>query len=507
MMPNRVDTIQNRRARRIVATATALTFLCQNFAWAVCADGSTFPVNPNGFVFGQGLAAANWSPGQYTFPAGSIFVPDNSVFEHNDPAQPLTGGGHNWVFDQGSALCKQIDTGPAGGTPTAWAFPTSTATDCIVLQSITGSSGNPPVPIFGPGFSIPYQGDAVTPTCDPTQYVGGNPRVGPALPTNTYFNHLGCSISHGAATTPQTADTYLFVAGFSSGLWVVPLTNVTNPVVGGLAGKVVGALDWFGNIPLGQRLTNATVSPDGQFAMATSISRLPAVFACLNPLGDPTGTNPVTGVQSFPITGAINPNFTIARANTVPCMQVGSNGLTVDETTTFGPDNQPYFGGNPAVTTFNASPGGSATTAWPQCLFNGFGFKNPAPTTLMGKLAEVFNAKSANHCGAAQFNGGFLVAPITQPPAMIRHGQYMYASMTSTSPFVPPGDVVVQFKVTVDPVSGLSQYRGRSYLIGFPRITGLGIADDLKSLMVLGDANQFDPNSVIAKLPLCEDLP
>ena len=39
----------SKRARRIVATATAFTFLCQNFAWAVCADGSTFPAG--GFVF------------------------------------------------------------------------------------------------------------------------------------------------------------------------------------------------------------------------------------------------------------------------------------------------------------------------------------------------------------------------------------------------------------------------------------------------------------------------
>ena len=76
-------------------------------------------------------------------------------------------------------------------------------------------------------------------------------------------------------------------------------------------------------------------------------------------------------------------------------MQVGSNGLVVDETTSCGPDSQPYFGGNPAVTTFNATPGGSIATTWPQCIFNGFGFKNPAPTTLAGKLAVVFNAKSA----------------------------------------------------------------------------------------------------------------
>ena len=227
----------------------------------------------------------------------------------------------------------------------------------------------------------------------------------------------------------------------------------------------------------------------------------------MNPLGDPTRTNPVTGAQSFPITGPINPNFLVPLANAitaVPCMQVGNNGLTVDETTMFGPDSQPYFGGNPSVTSFNMNPGGSAATAWPQCIFNGFGFPNPAPTTLMGKLAVVFNARSANHCGNAQFNSGFLAASISQPAAIIRHGQYMYASTTATFVGQPPGNTVVQFKVTVDPVSGLSQYRIRGYVTGLPSVTGLGVADDLKSVMVYADTAGL--TSVIVKFPLCEDL-
>src|SRR5215831_3030899 len=80
-------------------------------------------------------------------------------------------------------------------------------------------------------------------------------------------------------------------------------------------------------------------------------------------------------------------------------MSVGNNNLAVDLTTAFGPDNQPYLGGRQTVNTFNSTPGGSAPTAWPQCIFNGFGFANPAPTTLMGKMQAVFNAHSANHCG------------------------------------------------------------------------------------------------------------
>jgi hypothetical protein len=390
-----------KRVRRIVATTTALTFFCQNFAWAVCADGTTFPANSSGFVSGQPPTAI-WSPNAgFLTITGSIFIPDSSAFEHNDPTQPSTGGGHNWVFNQqGSTLCKVTDIGPAGGTPTAWQIPPFNTEDCILLPVIKGIAGNPPAPIYGSITDVPYQGDVITPTCDPTQYVGGNPRVGPALPTNTYFNHLGCSISRGVATTPQIAASWLFVTGVNGGLFVAPLSNAS-AVPGGSAGKgTVPPASLYSNIPLGQKLTSATVSPDGQFAMATTfMGNSPTVFGCLNPLGDPTGTNPVTGVQSFPITGPINPNFVVPLANAitaVPCMQVGQNGLTVDETTIFGPDSQPYFGGNPAVNTFDMSPGGSFATAWPQCIFNGFGFPNPAPTTLAGKLAVVFNARSAN---------------------------------------------------------------------------------------------------------------
>jgi hypothetical protein len=496
-------TITGRRVQRIVATATALTFFCQNFAWAVCADGTTFP--PGGFV-GTQPPATNWSPNIFTASAGSIFVPDNSVFEHNDPNQPVTGGGHNWVFDQGTTTCKAIDTGPAGGTPTAWTIPTPESfPDCVFLPGIVGVSGTPsaPIPLIRGLDDIPYQGNAITPTCDPTQYVGGNPLVGPALPTNTYFNHLGCSISHGAASTPQTATTYLFVAGIHGGVFVLPLTNVPNPTVGGDAGKTVvepstlpgWAAVWFGQIPLGQKLTNAAVSPDGQFALAMSLRRSPLVFGCYNPLGDPTRTDPVTGVQSFPITGPVDPNFSVAPANTVPCMLVGTNGGS-NRTVTFGPDDQPYFGGA-GVSTFNADPGGPSATAWPQCIFNGFVFTNPPPT-LMGKLAVVFNARSASRCGAAVPNVGF--AGIAQVSDIISHGSYMYAGGTAGP--------TLQSKVTSDPVSGLSQYANRTYVSGLAITTGLGVADDLKSFMDFTDLSgigSFNREEIV-KLPLCEDM-
>ncbi|HWN51193.1 MAG TPA: hypothetical protein VNO18_15490 [Xanthobacteraceae bacterium] len=469
-------------ARRVVAAAIAFTFLFQNFAWAVCADGTTFPAG--GFVAGQ-PPAANWSPGVFTGTAGSIFVPDNSVFEHNDPGQPSTGGGHNWAFDQGSTTCKETDTGPAGGTPTAWAIPPFNFADCFVLPIIS----NGIICCFG---DIPYSGETVTPTCNPALLS----QPGAPNPANTRLNQLGCAISHGVATTPQSATTYMFVAGIMGGLFAVPLVNIANPVTGGDAGKIVTTINYYSDIRSGQHLTNAAISPDGMFAIATSIRRSPNVYACLNPLGDP-------GDPSQPI----DPNFVSLPTNQsifvsqVKCMIVGTNGLLVDLTTAFGPDDQPYFGGQRTVTTFNADPGGSAATAWPQCIFNGFVFANPPPTTLMGKLQAVFNAHSANHCGSAVPNVGFSPLPVVQPQALISHGSYMYSGGTAQP--------VVQFKVTVDPVSGLSRYAARTYFSGGSRFTtGLGVADDLKSLMVFTDPSGLNLalQEIITKLPLCEDM-
>src|SRR5215831_16521647 len=470
-----------KRTRRVLATATAFMFLSQNFAWAVCADGSTFP--SGGYVSGQPPASI-WSPGLFTGTAGSIFIPDNSVFEHNDPNQPVTGGGHNWVFDQGTTLCKVIDAGPAGGTPTAWTIPSSGTADCILLPIIRAASGNPPVPVIVGFGDIPFQGNAVTPTCDPTQYVGGNPLVGPALPTNTYFNHLGCSISHGVASTPQTATTYLFVAGIRSGLFSIPLDNVENAVVGDEAGKTVSGQNYYSQIPSGSFLTNAAVSKDGQFAIATSLRRDLRVWGCLNPLGDP-------GDPSLPI----NPFFFVPPGSEVPCMEVGSNNLAVTLTTAFGPDNQPYFGGRRVINSFNSVPGSSdlnpVTTAWPNCIWQNSGAVS---------LADAFANNFQNGCGSAQPNFAFASALITQPNALISHGKYMYTG--------PIGGTVYQFLVKTNPISGLSEYRYRTYVTGLSIVTGLGTDDALQSLFIFTDptAVGLAGREFITKLPLCEDM-
>ncbi len=51
MICEKGNAIAGKRTRRVAAATRAFTFLCQNFAWAVCAGGSTFP--PGGYVNGQ----------------------------------------------------------------------------------------------------------------------------------------------------------------------------------------------------------------------------------------------------------------------------------------------------------------------------------------------------------------------------------------------------------------------------------------------------------------------
>jgi hypothetical protein len=82
---------------------------------------------------------------------------------------------------------------------------------------------------------------------------------------------------------------------------------------------------------------------------------------------------------------------------------------------------------------------------------------------------------------------------------MIRDGRYMHAGLAGSS--------VVQFKLTVDPLSGLTQYSSRTYANGFAPVTGLGIASDIKSLMVFSDpTGGVARQEVVTKLPVCEDI-
>src|SRR5215469_9089026 len=103
-----------RNVRQITALAITTTFLTQNFAWAVCSDGTTFPPGNQGFTNTtlQTVAPslANMSPGVFTATAGSVFVPDNSTFENNDPTQTST------VAKNGSGITG-LPTTLASGLP------------------------------------------------------------------------------------------------------------------------------------------------------------------------------------------------------------------------------------------------------------------------------------------------------------------------------------------------------------------------------------------------------
>ena len=241
---------RTRRCRTLLASVAALSLGAQDAAWAVCSDGTTLPAD--GFIIGRDAPvriAANWSPHVFTGTAGSLFIPDNSVYEHNDPAQPMTGGGHNWVFDQGSTLCKETDVGPASAVATGWEIPPNNPTDCVILPIIKNGT----VTNLG---DIPYQGSVITPTCNPA--ILSTATV--PNPANSYFNQLGCSISHGKATTPATASSFLFVAGVKGGMFSVQLDNVTGPTKGGEAGKTVGPQSYYSAIPENSLLTSAAVS-------------------------------------------------------------------------------------------------------------------------------------------------------------------------------------------------------------------------------------------------------
>ena len=593
----RVQSSTSRRIRRITAVAIATTFLSQNFAWATCSDGTTFP---GGLGFQVGTPALpiadNFAPGVFTGTAKSIFVPDNSVCENNegtivggfvglpcivDPSTgqlaPQTHGGHNWVFDQGSTLCKEVayTMGPAQAFPgqESWLIPPNTGTRCIFLPIIKNVSVGPNsiLVTFANLGDIPYQGDVITPVCDPTKLsTATTPN-----PLNTRANQLGCSISHGVATDSHHADSFLFVSGIKSTMYRYRLTNANdNSQVGSESGKTVGDLDFFAHIFTqngSPKVDVAAIGLDGMLAVTTSTRRQVQVYTCMDPLGNPG--EPTT---------AINPNFFIPSLQDytrTKCLTSGQNGLAVDLTTSILADNQPYFGGQRVIQSFQSSPGGASMpgepasafyspAAWPQCHYNGTNpFSQPVPTvnTLVQNLERVFNinplqgnltaAGQSGQCGTAQPNGGIFPALATQPGALTRHGGYYDTSLpgwmsvipTNTGVFVPNpnlttltvpgyaytgpiGGTIDQIKVTVNPLSLQSTYKLRQYATGLTGPTnGIGIAEDLQ---YPGGAGLVDPSSqaippqpgslmaftdpstigaagreVVTRMPLCEDLP
>jgi hypothetical protein len=481
--------------RRALLATTAAISLGQNAAWATCLDGSTFP--PGGYQIGVApvAVAANWSPNVFTATEGSYFIRDSSTNDQVTGAP--TGGGHNWAFDQGSTLCKQGDAGSAAGT-TAWILPPNTSTDCIVLPIIK----NGKVTNLG---DIPFQGSVVTPVCDPTLLSTALA----ANPLNTYANQLGCSIAafnNGGvpqATTAATAPSFMFVAGIKGGLFHYELDN------NGPIGKTVGSFSYYADIPEGLKLQSGQVSPDGQFAFAVSNRRSQQeIYACIDPLGNP-------GDPAKPL----NPGFFVPDASSVFCGGIGNSGLATNLATGFGPDNQPYFGGQRVINTFLNTPGGAQGGTWPQCIHFGGGAPNVSGFALHDViLADLASstyqkpgnpnggtvANTANKCGTATANAGFTSALITQPSSVISHvaadgSGYMYTG--------PLGGLVIQAHLGKDFV-GRTTYRTRTYLSGISLSTGLGVADDLKSLMVMTDPSAIGlaGQEAITKTPLCEDM-
>jgi len=123
-------------------------------------------------------------------------------------------------------------------------------------------------------------------------------------------------------------------------------------------------------------------------------------------------------------------------------------------------------------------------------------------STYQNQNSGALQAKTANKCGTATANSGF--AQITQPSSLLPHVAadgtgYMYTG--------PLGGTVVQFHLGKDNV-GRTTYKQRTYLTGVSLSTGLGVASDLGSLMVMTDPSTVGlaGQEVITKLPLCEDM-
>jgi hypothetical protein len=521
----RTQTIAGRRIRRVAAVAVASTFLTQNFAWAVCSDGTTFPAGNQGFAYSTlntvAPSLANMSPFMFTATAGSVFIQDNSSFENNNSAVgpstiALNGsgiaglpvaavGGHNWEFDQGSTTCKATSQGSGnpplppipGQAPAGWAIPSNTTTDCFVLPIPRLLNGQIIFVSFG---VVPLTSQVIIPTCDPnalaTAPLTPNPR-------NTRLNQLGCSLSQvdtGSFTArDQTvAPAYLATASIKGDLFMLRLDNTPNTAVGD-SGRIISELIVFADtagIPLTTPLTNAMVSPDGHYVAATSIRRDVHLYGCNMPLGDPGR------IDSPPVPLA---QFALSR-NTitgVKCMnQIGLTGLQATLSNVWGVDNQPYLGGLTAtapaagaVTTAGTTGGNPGNwfspSAWPQCIALGKGetFTLPAVypsqsaqfgnynavAQLDAAIADVF-AKHKN--GGCQFgpNAGFSGSPQSLATYVASNGNmYMFAGMSAGG----TGQPVAQARLTID-ATGATNYNTRTYFSnGNGFITGVGVAPDM----------------------------
>jgi hypothetical protein len=482
-----------RRLRRLAATTTALTFMLQNLAWAVCSDGSTFPAG--GYM---PATATVWSLHTFTGTLGSAWVPDISVNEHNNKQEPVTSGGHNWAFDQGSTTCKETDIGGASGPPTTWAIPPVNATDCLLLP-IFKQAGNQLIAAnFG---DIPQKGSTLTPTCDPTLLAVPNPLGGfISNPNNTYLNQLGCALGlmntgRIQATDAQHATTYLFTAGVKSGLFVATLSNVAVSIPGQEAGKTAGSgLNYYAqlfNIASGERLDSAIITPDGKYLLGASSRTNDAVYACRNPLGDPGDLTKPINMAAF----AASTDTSLKNTAGVQCMQIGQGGDSRVKALAVGADGQPYMGGLNFISNF---------TNFPTCI--GTGVTPVAPIT--DPIVQAFVSNSQNHCVATR--NTFLNADPTGAAAKAE--TQALVSHQSTTPGVGylyralKGGAVYQAKVTAAGVTAPV----RQFASGMTSPSGLGFDEEgTHSTMLFDDQSQLGlaGREAIYKVPVCEDMP
>jgi hypothetical protein len=457
----------------------------------------------------------------FTGTAGSVFVPDNSSFENNDPTQPstialngsgMTGvppvavGGHNWVFDQGSTTCKETSTvtnNPTtpptipGQAPSGWSIPPNTTSDCFVLPVVKTVNGQIVESNFG---VIPLQSQAIVFPCNPAALA-----TAPLTPNplNTRVNQIGCSIQQlfTGAFTPadqSTGAAYMVTNSIMGGMFTQKLENTPNTAPGD-SGRTISELRYFNDIPDGTKLTNASVSPDGHYIISTSIRRNPNIWVCNMPFGDPGRIDsPPVDISTF----ANSYDTLSANPNGVKCLtSVATTGLSVTLTNLMGPDAQPYMGGQRTITSaggIGSNPGSIfLPNHWPQCIVFGKGetitlpavypyqaaaFNNPTAgnynnvAQLDFAINDVFHKHSNGGCGTFGGNAGFSANPVVQPQDMAGYtasngNKYMFTAGV--------GQPTVQTRIT-QATDGTSHYNTRTYFSGENGITtGVGVVPDM----------------------------
>jgi hypothetical protein len=367
-------------------------------------------------------------------------------------------------------------------------------------------------------------------------------------PRNTRLNQLGCSLSEldtgtFTARDQTVASAYMATGSIRGGLFMQRLDVTPNNVVGD-SGRTISELVYFADtqgIPIGTKLTNAMVSPDGHFIIGTSIRRDPLVYGCNMPLGDPGRIDsPPVGLAQFAIS-----TDTIS---SVKCMNnIGTSGLTVTLSNVWGVDGQPYLGGQRTITTagtVGGNPGNwFVTSSWPQCVVLGKGETITLPAVyptqsapfgnynavaqLDAAIADVFKHHKGGGCLFGP-NSGFSASPVVQPNTLATYtasngNQYMFTAGTAQP--------VVQTRMTQDAI-GQTHYSTRTFFSnGNGFVTGIGIAPDMNfttagsvttagaptpaagatgsgSVIVMQDPSGLGlaGQGIMSRLPLCEDF-